>query len=226
MSDVFDEAQLAELRKPLDPKLTKERDGAGGKKLKYIEGHTAIATANRIFGHGNWGYDLLYCKMETLLDPLTGEAVGVAYKAAVRLQVRDCIAVTDVGSQPVASWNVNEVIMSRRKKGDDSPIKDWEVAAARRTITESHEQAEKGAVTDAVKRALRTYGSQFANDLYGDGKSNSRVKLATAEQVKRLRAYGKQLGYDDLGDGLTFEDADQLLREWVAEYNKAKTKTA
>ena len=35
---------------------------------------------------------------------------------------------------------------------------------------ESHEQAEKGAVTDAVKRALRTFGEQFGNGLYGDGR--------------------------------------------------------
>lgn len=35
---------------------------------------------------------------------------------------------------------------------------------------ESHEQAEKGAVTDAVKRALRTFGEQFGNGLYGNGR--------------------------------------------------------
>ena len=33
---------------------------------------------------------------------------------------------------------------------------------------EGHETAFKGAVTDALKRALRTFGPQFGNSLYGD----------------------------------------------------------
>lgn len=33
---------------------------------------------------------------------------------------------------------------------------------------EAHDMAMKGAVTDAVKRALRTFGAQFGNRLYGD----------------------------------------------------------
>jgi hypothetical protein len=40
---------------------------------------------------------------------------------------------------------------------------------ARSTIVDAHEMAEKGAVTDALKRALRTFGNQFGNGLYGDG---------------------------------------------------------
>ena len=34
---------------------------------------------------------------------------------------------------------------------------------------QGHETAHKGAVTDALKRALRSYGDQFGNSLYGDG---------------------------------------------------------
>ena len=34
---------------------------------------------------------------------------------------------------------------------------------------EGHETAFKGSVTDALKRALRSYGEQFGNALYGDG---------------------------------------------------------
>lgn len=34
---------------------------------------------------------------------------------------------------------------------------------------EGHEMAIKGAVTDALKRALRGYGNQFGNSLAGDG---------------------------------------------------------
>jgi DNA repair and recombination protein RAD52 len=220
MNDVFTAEQLSDLRKPLDQKLISSRKGSG-KKLQYIEGHVAIDQANRIFGHGRWGYETLCCEQHILLDPTTGEPVGVAYKAKVRLHVQGCEPVADVGSQPVAAWNVTDVVMGRRKEGDNREIEEWEKVAARRTIAEAHEQAEKGAVTDAMKRCLRTYGEQFANGLYGDGSKTQAPKMATEEQRKRIKAYADTLGYEDPGE-LTQEDADQLLREWFAEYNDRK----
>jgi len=86
--------------------------------------------------------------------------------------------VFEVGSQPVAVASIEDHIMGKRRKDaserkgeiDDSPFNPFEIALARTIIMESHEQAEKGAVTDAVKRALRTFGVQFGNGLYGDGK--------------------------------------------------------
>src|SRR5205807_5758088 len=107
-----------------------------------------------------------------------GEPVGIAYKAKVRLDVRDCIPIFEVGSQPVAIASIEDHIMSKRRKEasehnseiDASPFNAFEIALGRTIIMESHEQAEKGAVTDAVKRALRTFGSQFGNGLYGNGR--------------------------------------------------------
>ena len=46
------------LAQPLDPQLVSQRKGRGGRKFDYIEGHTAIYQANRIFGFGGWGYEL------------------------------------------------------------------------------------------------------------------------------------------------------------------------
>jgi len=40
--------------------------------------------------------------------------------------------------------------------------------------------------------------------------------------LKRIEAYAKTLGYEDPGE-LTYEDADQLLREWFARYNVKKS---
>ncbi len=169
---VFSQRQTQELDKSLNPRFVRERKGGGNATLKYIEGHDAIDQANRLFGYGNWSYRPLSCEQKVLIDPLTGEAVGIAYKAQVELIVRGCIAPTvEVGSHPVASWNINEVVMGRRKKEDRKrAIEDWEKTNAMRTIVEAHEMAEKGAVTDALKRALRTFGEQFGNGLYGDGR--------------------------------------------------------
>ena len=64
---------------------------------------------------------------------------GAAYSATVRVTVPGAPSRIDVGFQPVS---------------DDS--------------AEGHETAYKGAVTDALKRALRSFGDRFGNGLYGD----------------------------------------------------------
>lgn len=170
MDQVFTEKQLQQLTQDLDPRFVSTRKGGGNTELKYVEGHDCIDSANRIFGYGNWSYRPLSCEQCVLIDPVTGEPVGVTYKAKVELTVRGCVSpIVEVGSQPVATWNVNDAVTSRRKRGDTKEIEEWERVSARRTIVEAHEMAEKGAVTDALKRALRTFGNQFGNGLYGDG---------------------------------------------------------
>lgn len=192
MESVFAADKIHELDKDLNPLLISERNGGGGSILKHIEGHNAIDQANRLFGYGNWGYRVISCKPANLIDPMSGEAIGVTYEAEVELQVRGCMPVSDVGQQACSVWNVEDVVMSRRKKDDDSPIQRWEKQNASRTIVDSHEVARKGAVTDAMKRALRTFGSQFANGLYGDGKvPQIDADTITEDQLKAdwARAY-------------------------------------
>jgi len=132
---------LGLLAQPLDPALVSEREARDGRLLQYIEGWAAINQANRIFGHDGWGAevigDVTYRPMN-LDDPASDAppAVGM-YTAAVRVSVRGCPPSCDVGCAFVT---------------EDTP--------------EAHEAAYKGAVTDAMKRALRHFGDQFANRLY------------------------------------------------------------
>ena len=46
------------LGQPLDPHLVSRRKGRAGRIYDYLEGHTVIDQANRIFGYGGWGYEL------------------------------------------------------------------------------------------------------------------------------------------------------------------------
>ncbi len=179
MDKVFSDEQIRELDKKLDPRFVSNRKGGGNTTLKYLQGHDAIDQADRIFGYGNWGYRPLSCEQQVLIDPMTGEAVGVAYKAQVELTVRGCVApIVEVGSQPVAVWSVEDHIIKARisnakynkKPVDESEFTPFEKSKARGVIVEAHEMAEKGAVTDALKRALRVFGEQFGNSLYGDGR--------------------------------------------------------
>ena len=137
-------AVTTKLADPLDEGLVSHRRGRKGRSFAYLEGRVAIEQANKVFGHGGWGYELVggvtLCEGESI-DEKTGEAKPWrAYAATVRVTVPGSPSRTDVGFQAVAEETV-----------------------------EGHETAWKGSVTDALKRALRSYGDQFGNSLYGDG---------------------------------------------------------
>ena len=136
-------AVVSALEQPLDPSLVSRRDGRGNRSYEYIEGHTVIDQANRIFGYGGWGYELagdVSLRRIEKVDVRTGEVrVSFAYSAPVRVSVVGAPPRTDIGFHIVA---------------EDTP--------------EGHDTACKGAVTDGLKRALRSFGDRFGNGLYGD----------------------------------------------------------
>ena len=137
------------LGQTLDPRLVSQRKGRGGRKFDYIEGHTAIDQANRIFGFGGWGYELVgdvTLRQIQSMDSRSGEVTSsTAYSAIVKVTVPGAPSRTDVGFQAVT---------------DES--------------ADGHETAFKGAVTDALKRALRSFGDRFGNGLYGDPPTSTR----------------------------------------------------
>ena len=136
-------AVVSALEQPLDPALVSRRDGRGNRQFEYIEGHTVIDQANRIFGYGGWGYELVgdvSLRRIEKVDVRTGEVkVNYAYSAPVRVMVNGAPPRSDIGFHVVT---------------EDTP--------------EGHETAAKGAVTDGLKRALRSFGDRFGNGLYGD----------------------------------------------------------
>ena len=102
-----------------------------------------IAQANRIFGYGGWGYELVgdvtLRRIETV-NPQTGEVkVEQGYSAPVRVSVAGALPRADIGVHPVAE-----------------------------DTFDGHDTAIKGAVTDGLKRAFRSFGVQFGNAFYGD----------------------------------------------------------
>ena len=131
------------LGQPIDPGLVSQRKGRGGRVFDYLEGHAVIAQANRIFGYGGWGYELVgdvtLRRIETV-DTSTGEVkVAQGYSAAVRVTVAGALPRTDTGVHPVTEDTLD-----------------------------GHDTAIKGAVTDGMKRAFRSFGVQFGNGFYGD----------------------------------------------------------
>ncbi len=146
------------LGQPLDPELVSQRKGRAGKFYDYLEGHLVIEQANRIFGYGGWGYELVgdvtLRQVETV-DTHTGEVkVASAYSAPVRVTVAGALPRTDLGVHPVAE-----------------------------DTQDGHDTAMKGAVTDGLKRAFRSFGVQFGNGFYGD-----QPQVGNAPQPQRVPA--------------------------------------
>ena len=131
------------LGQPLDPALVSQRKGRAGRTYDYLEGHVVIDQANRIFGFGGWGYELagdVTLRQFENVDTRTGEVTTTSfYSAPVRVTVAGALPRTDIGFNAVAEDNAD-----------------------------GHETAIKGAVTDGMKRALRSFGVQFGNGFYGD----------------------------------------------------------
>ncbi len=161
-------AVTQKLGEPLDEGLVSYRKGRKGRTFAYLEGHAAIDQANRIFGFGGWGWEVtgpVELRESESVDQKTGETRRFrAYAATVRVTVPGSSPRSDVGFQAVTEETV-----------------------------EGHETAFKGAVTDALKRALRGYGGQFGNGLYGDGAPGD-VAPALRRTIVSL---GRKQGFDE-----------------------------
>ena len=155
------------LGQPLDPALVSQRKGRAGRTYDYLEGHTVIDQANSVFGFGGWGYELVadvtLRQIETV-DAKTGEVRRFhAYSAPVRVTVPGAPPRTDIGFHTVAE-----------------------------ETGEGHETACKGAVTDGLKRALRSFGDRFGNGLYGDQPvSLPAGKAGGSPRPQRVRAQAR-----------------------------------
>ena len=79
------------LAQPLDASLVSQRKGRGNRSFSYVEGRTVIDQANRIFGHGGWGHELVGDLTLRELDQVnaqTGEVKRIrAYSATVKVTV-------------------------------------------------------------------------------------------------------------------------------------------
>jgi DNA repair and recombination protein RAD52 len=141
---MFTEAQKALLAAPLSRGNVKGRK-QGGREVSYIEGWKAIDEANRIFGFDGWTRETIEikCVSERERKMTSGDGWGVSYIARVRVAVEDVI---------------------REGVGAGHGID--------KDCGQAHESAIKEAETDAMKRALMTFGNPFGLALYDKEQAN------------------------------------------------------
>jgi len=133
----------AELNKKLDPSAIKP--APQGKFGDYVDGYHVISEANRIFGNGGWSYEITRLVETSRLDVKGGTQVRVSYLCTVKVHIGDTFKEgSAVGMGSGKPENLGDVI----------------------------ESAVKEAETDALKRALRTYGNTFGLALYDKTREN------------------------------------------------------
>ena len=141
----FSPEQLAALSAPLDRANVRQRE-QGRSKVHYLEGWQVIAEANRIFGFDGWQRQTIAVRCVAQAERTIGREQkpgwGVTYTARVR------VTVTAGGLAPLIREG------SGAGHGIDADL------------GQAHESALKEAETDAMKRALMTFGNPFGLALY------------------------------------------------------------
>lgn len=165
---MFSPEQNSLLSAKLDGSNVKTRSQAG-QKLSYIEGWLAIAEANRIFGFDGWDRETVWinCVWSGERQTKSGQKPAASYVARVRITVR-----------------AGDRIVIREGTGAGSGF-GFDAG-------EAHESAIKEAETDAMKRALMTFGNPFGLALYDKDKENvmsaqekAAVEIAEAKEKQK-----------------------------------------
>lgn len=162
---MFTAEQKTALAAPLNRANVKGRK-QGGREVNYIEGWHTIAEANRIFGFDGWTRETTEIKCVAEHPREIGKEKrpghGVSYIAKVKV-------VAFAG----------DTIVTREGVGAGHGI-DTDLGQA-------HESAIKEAETDAMKRALMTFGNPFGLALYDKEQAN----VAEPEDESKLRFLGE-----------------------------------
>jgi len=171
---MFTDKQNQLLKYNLDGNRVKTRQ-QGNISLSYLEGYDIIDTANFAFGFGGWSYKVK--TLEQVSEELNqNQNKVICYKAVVAITVYD-------------AHHKNHII--REDVGYGTGIaKDYASA---------HESAGKEAMTDALKRAFRTFGNQFGNALYDKSQKNVDRTPQQPKQILQNQPHTQQSSQDPYG---------------------------
>jgi len=154
---MFSDKQLQVLKCEIEPSRIKRRD-KGSISLSYLEGFDVMETANKIFGFGNWSYTISSLE-QVSQETNTNQNLILCYKAIIRLTVYGL----DFNKQ-----------VTKEDVGFGTGIS--------KMLAEAHEGGAKEAVTDGLKRAMRSFGNQFGNSLYDKSRNHQKQQPTAISQ--------------------------------------------
>jgi hypothetical protein len=150
MTCTFSTEQISALSAPLDRAKVRQRE-QGRSQVSYLEGWQVIAEANRIFGFDGWQRETVALRCVNQSERTIGArgtsrdqrpGWGVTYTARVRITVGEGTGAPLIREGCGAGHGIDT------------------------DLGQAHESALKEAETDAMKRALMTFGNPFGLALY------------------------------------------------------------
>lgn len=163
---MFVDKQTQVLKYELEASRIKSRS-KGNINLSYLEGFDLIATANTIFGHGNWSYHISSLE-QVSQETNTNQNIVICYKALMKLIIYN---------------QDHSKHISKEDVGFGTGIS--------KTLADAHEGGAKEAVTDGLKRAMRSLGNQFGNSLYNKSR-NHQIAPPTQQVPNQSQAQMQQ----------------------------------
>ena len=127
------------LEKQLGPEYISSRAGPGGQKVHYVSAEKCIALANEVFGFNGWSSSIQNIQVDFVEEHPQTLKISLGLSVIVRVTLRDGTFHEDIGYGHIENC-----------KGK---------AAA-------FEKAKKEGTTDALKRALRSFGNVLGNCIY------------------------------------------------------------
>ncbi|PVF96443.1 hypothetical protein CPB86DRAFT_761997 [Serendipita vermifera] len=130
----------AKLNQKLGPEYISQRPGpGGGVKLTYAEGWKIINLANEVFGFNGWSSSVSNLSVDYIDYNRESQRYNVGVTAIVRVTLRDGTSHEDVGYGLLENCKSKGMALDKCKKE---------------------------AITDALKRTLRSFGNVLGNCLY------------------------------------------------------------
>jgi DNA repair and recombination protein RAD52 len=197
----FKPTQLDALKAPLHTAHVKQRD-QGGKTLSYVEAWWAIAEANRIFGFDAWTRETV------LLQETNRDLVELQGKNGPYKQWR-------VGYLAKVRVTVEGIV--REGTGFGSGMSKPEA------LGEAIESAAKEAESDAMKRALMTFGNPFGLALYDKTQANVTTARPEASEPSSGRKSSAQAKRDGDHEKYTAEIAkldEAGIADWTLHFDE------
>ncbi|WFD36597.1 DNA repair protein rad52 [Malassezia cuniculi] len=143
----------AKLNQRLGPEYLSQRPGpGGGVKLTYIEGWRVVDLANEVFGFNGWSTSIQRLDID-YLDVSDAGRCNCGVSAIVRITLRDGTFHEDIGY------------------GHCEGVRGKHAAL---------EKCKKEAVTDSIKRGLKTFGRLLGNCLYDRQYANAVLRMPSS----------------------------------------------
>ncbi|KAG2189186.1 hypothetical protein INT44_004328, partial [Umbelopsis vinacea] len=151
------------LAKQLGPEWVSQRPGpAGVGKMVYVEGHTIINLANKLFGFNGWSSEIKSMTTD-YIDVLDNGKMNICISVVMRVTLKDGTfhEVSQVNCTSTTSCHTERKSPGYRSRlyGELQKQSNWYPKV-------TYEKAKKEAVTDATKRAIRYFGSVMGNCIH------------------------------------------------------------